>query len=140
MLNKKNINLIIFSLLAVISVLHGIAIYFFLYWRLGWIDMPMHFLGGLLLGVLTLWLFYFSDKVTMPENSRWLILFIILGGAALGGTLWEFSEYGIDYFWFKNNFYLRNQLGVQDTMGDLFFDLTGGLMAGVLFLWKRQIK
>lgn len=124
----------------VISVMHGIAMYFFLYWRMEWIDMPMHFLGGLLLGVLTLWLFYFSDKVTMPENSRWFILFIILGGVALGGTLWEFSEFGIDYFWFKNNFDLRNQLGVQDTMGDLFFDLTGGLMAGVLFLWKRQIK
>jgi uncharacterized membrane protein YjdF len=58
--------------------------------------------------------------------------------SALGGILWEFHEFLFDYFIAKKGRYLFTQLGVVDTMSDLFFDLIGGLTAGLIFLRKRN--
>lgn len=140
MFNKKNLNLIIFILLIVISVVHGIAMYFFLYWKLKWIDIILHFLGGLFLGFLAIWLIYFSGRISSPEFPRWFVVLAILSGVALGGVLWEFSEFGIDYLIAKKDFSFYNQLGVKDTMSDLFFDLIGGLIASALFLCENKQK
>ena len=55
----------------------------------------------------------------------------------LVGVGWEWLEYGFDYFVAKDDFMLRAQLGLTDTMKDLFDDFIGGLVVGAYFIFKR---
>ena len=66
------------------------------------------------------------------------ILFVV-GAAMIVGVCWEFFEYGMDVIAEK---YLDgraiNQMGIKDTMGDLFLDMAGAFMAAIYYLVKRR--
>lgn len=134
--------LIIFIFLA-LFLIHAVAIYFSLYWIVDWLDIVMHFLGGIWLSLIALWLFYFSGKMNVSGISFGWQLFFLVGLVALGGVLWEFFEFIFDNIFLANNIggiiiSLPGcvQLGVADTMLDLLFDLLGGLIGGLIFLKK----
>ncbi|MBU4477012.1 hypothetical protein KJ639_00965 [Patescibacteria group bacterium] len=135
---KKRLLKFLILFFAAIFVLHGVACYFSLYWRIWWFDGVLHFLGGSWLGFFMIWLSSFSLDISLPRARAFFVLAIILGMSALGGVLWEFHEFLFDYFIAKEGHYLFTQLGVADTMSDLFFDLIGGLAAGLVFLKKRN--
>jgi hypothetical protein len=48
------------------------------------------------------------------------------------GVLWEFAEFGSDWF-----FNTVNQQGIRDTMGDLAMDLVGGCVGALLITRRR---
>ncbi|PIT91186.1 hypothetical protein COU17_01610 [Candidatus Kaiserbacteria bacterium CG10_big_fil_rev_8_21_14_0_10_49_17] len=78
-----------FFLLALLAAVHFYALKYFLYWSYLWLDMFMHYLGGLWLGVIALWFFYFYTGA--PRNTTHA-LFIALGmGLGIGGA-WEVFE------------------------------------------------
>ncbi len=97
---------------------------------LPWFDIPMHLLGG----AVTAWAVFafFLDatrRPSIPKLPRWCILFMVVGGVALVGIIWEFAEFGVDV--------LRGsslQGGLVDTMKDLFDDLVGGALTALILI------
>lgn len=126
----------------VFFVAHGFALSSFLYWKISWLDVIMHLLGGALVAATMVWWVYFSGRISLPSLSSFFTLTLILGAVALVGVLWEFFEFLVDKFITKKNYIDLLQPGVIDIMKDLLMDLLGGLATGFLFLYerKKQIK
>ncbi len=105
--------LISFSFLAVI---HIIALQLFLYWKFQWFDIPMHFLGGI---VVALGLFTLHDLKLVIKKRHLQIFPIVLLVFAVA-MLWEVYELliGIPI---ESNY-------VVDTLTDLSMGLLGGLV------------
>jgi len=105
--------LISFSLFAVI---HVIALQLFLYWHYLWFDIPMHFLGGIIvaLGVFTL----HDLKVFVP--SRYLTPVAVVLMVVIVALVWEVFELYIGTP-IEENF-------VIDTLTDLGMGILGGLI------------
>lgn len=110
----------ILILSGIIFVLQDIALAEFLYWRWWWFDILMHFLGGVLVGALAL---FVSDLFKTPFTLTFVIFLV---GIGVG---WEV---------FERMFGLYNAIGYwEDTILDLIMDTIGALIvyAGVK-LWK----
>lgn len=105
--------LISFSFLAGI---HIIALQLFLYWKFQWFDIPMHFLGGI---VVALGLFTLHD-LKLVIKKRHLQIFPIVLLVLTVAMLWEVYELliGIPI---ESNY-------VVDTLTDLSMGLLGGLV------------
>jgi hypothetical protein len=123
---------ILFVLIWVLALTHMTAEYYYLYWRLDWFDILTHFLGGLWLGVASLWLVYFSGYVRKPQipgNSTFLTTLFV---GLLIGFVWEFYEYVV-WQWSGQGIPLGY---IPDTKLDLIMDVIG---SGVGFFVVRYI-
>ena len=100
-----------------------------LYWysSIWWFDMPMHFLGGVWVGLILIYLF----RVHGLSNKT--ILGLLLG-VLLVGVGWEFFEFA-----FVNPI-AGNPFNTLDTLSDIFFDLAGGAFALLYFLKRIVIQ
>ena len=96
---------------------------FFWYSSIWYFDMPMHFLGGLWLGLASIYLFSLKDISAKSILRIFLIVLFI-------GIGWEIFEIFID------KFITQNSSDFVDTMSDLFFDVLGGLFA-ILYFTKQ---
>ena len=85
--------------------------------------MPMHFLGGIWLGLASIYLFSFKDD---SLKSIFRILFIVL----FIGVGWEVFEILVSIF------ITHNPLIFLDTFSDIFFDFAGGAFA-ILYFFKK---
>ena len=85
--------------------------------------MPMHFLGGLLLGFALIWFFIIKD-ISLKS------IFYLILGVLLIGVLWEVFEIIID------KIITGNLFNTLDTISDIFFDLAGGTFA-IFYFIKR---
>ena len=123
----KNKSLIfIFTLITTIALLHVSATNLFWYWKFWWFDIMMHFLGGLWVGLMSLWLYYFSGFNSHPrKEKKFVFLFSIISVLTIG-IGWEVFEVLI-----QSN--LSNGYWV-DTTQDLIMDTLGALTAGFLCL------
>lgn len=105
------------------------------YWIVGWLDAPMHFLGGLWSALV---FFYLNQKFFKIPN-RLAVFIMALSFVSLIGVFWEFFEFSLD-----NLFFLKKwgpfQGEMVDTMGDLFFDLVGGLSFLVLYFIVDPVR
>ena len=127
---------LVLSLFFILISVHILGIYRNWYWDVSWLDVPMHLLGGFFAAVLVLWLRKKNPALFSGDN---LIadFIVILGLVSLISVFWEFFEFFLDYY--SGATALKNQLSVSDTMFDLFFDLSGGVVAYVLeILWPRR--
>ncbi|MEK7147126.1 MAG: hypothetical protein AAB772_02620 [Patescibacteria group bacterium] len=130
-----------------IAILHILAMYLGWYWnpRFDWIDIPLHFLGGVFAAMFSWWfghrfaLFnifhndFFSAKGGSASGGKNILILIAV--AATIGVFWEFFEFSFDYFVVSEarfNFLNLAQPSKADTMADLFFDILGGFTAGIL--------
>ena len=86
--------------------------------------MPMHFLGGLWVGLFFLYGFY--DK-----NEFFKQFVVVLAWVLCIGVLYELFEV------YTHNYIAQDPFNTLDTLSDIFFDLSGGLCA-ILYLWKKQ--
>ena len=103
------------------------------YLRFPNLDMPTHFLGGAAITY-----FYFTSLREL-QHVLGRIPISILAIAAFGLTavtavVWEFLEYGSDLI-----FGTKMNLGVPDTLSDLFFGLFGGFVVASVS-WMRSKK
>lgn len=103
-----------------VAALHGMAQYYSLYWYLGWFDIPVHFLGGVLMGSAALWVTTF-ETTRLRDRRLWLALAFTFAV----GALWEVFEYVTGtsaalHYW-------------SDTLLDLCMDLLGALVACAVF-------
>lgn len=126
---------IILGLLGGIILFHIVAIYKFWYWSYAWLDVPMHFLGGVWVALFFAW---FSERVQRIGFSYARANFyggflMTLSFVALFGIGWEFYEFLYDVFLSRSrNYEFLLQLGAADTISDLFFDLLGGAVGFAL--------
>lgn len=85
-------------------------------------------------------LFFYVQERHVPSFSVtpwWFSIVVAVSFVMLVGVGWEWLEFCFDYFFAKDDFMLRAQLGLADTMGDLLMDFIGGLIVGAYFIFKR---
>jgi hypothetical protein len=130
---KKNNTLlyISFGLIFILGVLHWAASMFYLYWTHAWFDNFMHFLGGLSLGLLALWVFYASGlfSVSVPSLSQALIASVAT--VMLIGIGWEVFEYVFDLT------QATEELYYMDVIHDLVADALGAMTAAFVAQGER---
>ncbi|MEK9177375.1 MAG: hypothetical protein AAB923_03700 [Patescibacteria group bacterium] len=104
----------------VLALVHAAAVEHFLYWRFHWFDLPVHFLGGLLVGLSFTWLLaYEFVAATRRTRARFVL---VMAAVLIVGLLWEYFEYAIGV--------TKGQAGYwQDTAGDIVMDILGGATA-----------
>jgi VanZ family protein len=112
-----------------------------MYWHIRWFDVPMHVMGGLLVGysfyVLqerTTW-FSFTKKMGKKSQIIAAISFVLFVG-----VLWEFFEPTLNYIFFPDMFrYLARYASLLDNIQDLVCDFIGGIVI-IAVWWFRKSK
>ena len=105
---------------ALIAGLNLLALKYFLFWRLWWFDIPMHILGGFIIGSMALW--FIAYEVPIGIRSKINRILVAILATFVIGVLWEIFEYktgitkGEPGYWF-------------DTIHDVIDDVIGGLIA-----------
>lgn len=89
--------------------------------------MPMHFMGGLWVGLAFIWL-------SWGREFNWKLILKIILGVLLIGVLWEIFEVIL------NNYTTQLPFNTLDTLSDIFFDLAGGTFAVLYFSKKILVK
>ena len=137
-MNKQQIPKVLLLFIIMIGVANALADHFFLYWRLPWLDMLMHFLGGVWIGLAILWIYYLSGKFkNIPENRRRISYIYFFAGTAamIIGIFWEIFEFSLDFFVVFNEFN-----GFYDTASDILLAVIGALFAAKYFVSKEYYK
>lgn len=113
-----------------ISVLQHNAIAHSWYWIFWWMDIIMHFLGGLFVGlVAVLLLKHYVHKIKIPRN----LFFWVLGVTLLIGIGWEIFEFSVGLVMAYDP--------LPDTILDIVMDMVGATVAcvhAVPFYFKRK--
>lgn len=116
-------------LLWLLVLLHGIGLYFNLYWLWPWFDIVTHFIGGLWLGLFSLWFVFYSGYVK-PASARYTPFYaLVIVTASIGviAVVWELYKY------------LGNTLlGIPfpvNYIGDSILDMIMGLVGAFTGYW-----
>ena len=109
-----------------IALLHKAAITHYFYWIYWWFDILMHFLGGLLIGLGALWLWYFSRWCGVHTIKKGKLFWIGIGSAIIVGVGWEVFE-----LW--AGIAITEDL-YADTALDLVMDTLGGGVGALLVM------
>lgn len=104
----------------------------------GWhpYDMPMHFFGGVAMGILALAMWDRHVKsVQLDVKHVWakrlFFTLWVVGFVAIVGVAWEWLEFGFDVVAEVRYAWGLAQTSLADTMADLFLDLAGGFLVAV---------
>ncbi|MFH1766994.1 MAG: hypothetical protein ABH826_02790 [Patescibacteria group bacterium] len=136
------------AFIAIFCVLfvHAVAIIFHLYGLWHWFDIPMHYSGGLTMGLLGLaiWQQGIAEvkfKGWLAKHLEWwLVPLFLIGFVAFVGIGWEMYEFVMDQ-WFTEVidgvYQFLRQPSLADTMLDFAMDLLGGASVAVFVLIKR---
>jgi hypothetical protein len=135
-MDRKRLFKILAYLIFLLFLLNYVASKFYWYFSIWWVDMPMHFLGGLCAGFAIIWLLSLKKlpfELPLSLQVVWNFIFKIFLSVLFIGVLWEFFEI------LFNNIIAQNSFNIFDTVSDVFFDLTGGTFA-ILYFLKRSIS
>lgn len=128
------------GLLGLILAIHALAIVSGWYANHLWFDIPMHFAGGFAIGMLALALRdslvgKLEFQTAVPPFWQAVVHLVgIVGAVAIVGIAWEWYEFIFDSWVTTMSLGLRPaQMGLGDTMADLFLDLLGGATAFFVF-------
>jgi hypothetical protein len=93
------------------------------FWNLRWFDSGMHFLGGLGIGLFSLWVWFVSGLFGNNAPSKKEAFAAAVFFAMLAGIWWEFFEFAND---------IAHPIGsyALDTFNDVLADFVGGIVAG----------
>ena len=112
----------------IVFILNSLAMKFFWYYTVWWFDMPMHFLGGVFISLLAMFLL---NKKLFKFNYRFI--FYTFLSVLLVGVLWEIFEYALEIF------VSHQPQIILDTFSDIFFDMAGGLFGIIYFVGYNKI-
>ncbi len=110
-----------------IFVIDMIAVRLYLYWSYSWFDSFMHGISGIVAGYAALSgcaLFVRRAQGGMPYVPRWWQAIL---GALIIGIIWEGAELLMHVSHLSPTF-------LGDTISDLCFDITGGLISYILWI------
>jgi peptidoglycan biosynthesis protein MviN/MurJ (putative lipid II flippase) len=92
-----------------------------IYILLPWMDIPMHYLGGLSIAYsLFLLLIFLKERGIITHLDRVIELTFVFTLVATIAVFWEFSEFSMDQLLGTNV-----QISLQNTMQDLFMGIVG---------------
>lgn len=116
-------------------LLYGRQIFGFeAYVQYPWIDIPMHFIGGLSIAYgLAIIIQFLENRGRIRIFSRWLLIALIVAGTVCAALAWEYEEFLSDRF-----FGTHQQLSTADTMKDFLNGLLGGAVGGWLFTRQKK--
>jgi hypothetical protein len=114
-----------------VLAIHLMADVFGWYEKIFWLDMPMHFLGGMAIAMSSFYFLKYAEVSSKQVGIKLLTLLLILALTALAAIAWEILEFGMDRI-----FSTTLQPSVYDTMKDLAFGLIGGAVVGIVALRK----
>jgi len=137
-MNKSWFPKVLLLFIIMIGITNAFAEYYFLYWRFLWLDMPMHFLGGVWIGLAILWFYYLSGQFkNIPESHRRISCACLIAGttAIIIGIFWEIFELNrVSIISFKKF------NGFNDTISDILFAIAGALFSARYFIGKEYYK
>ncbi|MFH1376169.1 MAG: hypothetical protein ABIH25_00890 [Candidatus Woesearchaeota archaeon] len=119
-----------FTFPAIVFFVNLFLDYFFdIYSLFPWMDIPMHFLGGVSVGYMSiLFLGFFKEENLIEIKNKLVFVLLVVCAVSMIAVLWEFYEFVmVSYFGFNW------PLGYEDTLMDLFFGILGGIFAGIVF-------
>lgn len=128
--NRERILKTLVPLVFSLFILNTLALVFHWYSSVWYFDMPMHFLGGMWVGFLAIYLFLSFLQEKSPVKSIVTIMVFVL----FIGIGWEIFEILID------KLLTFNLLNLLDSISDIFFDLAGGLSAVLYSIIIKQCK
>jgi len=131
MLLKQPLFRFIFGLIALIAILHILAIEFYLYWTLWWFDVLIHFLGGLWIGLSVLWFVFLSGYVTRFQLQYTNALILTLLSIIIVAVGWEVFEFFVESPLEENYMF--------DTITDLIMG-TFGALSGYAYVVSNYIQ
>jgi len=100
-----------------------------IYSLLPWLDMPVHFLGGLSIAYsIMLLLFYLQNENIINSLDTLIMLILIFSLAVTAAVFWEFAEFLVDQL-----FGMNTQLSLSDTISDLFMGVLGGFTMTIYY-------
>lgn len=114
-----------------VLAIHLMADVFSWYEKIFWLDMPMHFIGGMAIAMSSFYFLKYAEVSSKQVGIKLLTLLLILALTALAAIAWEILEFGMDRI-----FSTTLQPSVYDTMKDLAFGLIGGAVVGIVALRK----
>ncbi len=122
---RKKTETFIAATFVVLTFLYIAALSGDLFFYIWWYDIPLHFLGGLWIGLLAVYLYYYSGffKSILTENR---LFFTMLISVIVVGALWEIFEYYTGLAFTVGNYTL-------DTVKDMFMDVLGGIVSYIYF-------
>lgn len=101
-----------------------------------WIDIPMHFVGGMTMTTTLIMLYKALQHINVIPQMHVAITKLFLFTAISTITIfWEFAEFSTDVF-----FGTHAQVNIPDTMKDMFLGMMGGLLIISLFQFFPIIK
>ena len=98
------------------------------YEKIWWWDLALHGLSALTIGIigfLGIYVFYMTNRINVAAGWIATITFAL---AVSLGTIWEFFEFLMDWFFGLN----MQKSGLVDTMTDLMINATGAAIAALL--------
>jgi len=114
-MKKRSLLYVGLGLAFLVWVLNSVALNLYLYWTVGWYDVMMHFLGGLTIGVLVMWVLGF-------ENRSWKNFLIAFIAVLIVGVGWEIFEY-------INGMTFSTEKYAEDVFHDIVMDSLGAIVA-----------
>ena len=129
---RRQLPYVIMMLFGVIGLINSLALYNFWYWNYRWLDMPMHFLGGVTIALLALWLVLVRgrDKERLGVASHKKLILLSVISVLVIGISWELFEFNTDVL-----IVFAEKFMWSDTFSDIFFDVLGSLLA---FVWFKK--
>lgn len=107
-----------------------------MYGMFPWIDIPMHFVGGMAMSTTLVMLYKALQNINIIPHMHIAITKIFLFTTISTITIfWEFSEFTTDLF-----FRTHAQVSIPDTMKDMFLGMVGGLLVISLFRFFPVIQ
>ena len=70
MISKRKLIKEALILVLMIGVINVVASYFHWYWSIWWFDMPVHFMGGVFVAMLTIYILYKRIGVSMASKQN----------------------------------------------------------------------
>lgn len=116
-----------------VLLLHSIATVLGWYDTYWWFDIPMHFLGGVAMGIASYHLLNHAGVTSTYFIPKLMQLLLIISITGLAAVAWEVFEFNFDWF-----FQTHMQGNVLDTMKDMCMGIMGGAFAGLLIFKKPR--
>ncbi len=108
--------------------LHLVSLKFFLYWTIWWFDIPLHFLGGFLIGLIAISFLKIINRNTFVTFN---LFFLTIFAVMIVGLVWELWELFVGFTTVLND--------KGDTILDLIMDILGGVFS-VLYYYLKFSK
>ena len=133
---KQPLFIEVLSLTIVVAIIHWIASIYYFYYLVPNLDILMHFLGGLLIGLIILSLLFVRRLFGFAHTHHGVVITTTLFGVLLIGLGWELFEVFFDMT-------AITRIDLFDTLLDLVMDSIGGgvsLWWYYSMVWNRVVK